>query len=138
MVSYLKVNILFKYSMVEARMLTKLGGLSAEDIDFYLWWSILAEKLAINLTMYLVTDIATGAKGSTISNTLNLILTLWYLSCNFLHLLSTEVKIFLYSGTSWDCEGMSYSPHICWYRFYAYILTPVGSCTLLMWLTLLL
>ena len=76
MVSYLKVNILFKYSMVEARMLTKLGGLSAEDIDFYLWWSILAEKLAINLTMYLVTDIATGAKGSTISNTLNLILTL--------------------------------------------------------------
>ena len=60
MVSSLKVNVLFKYSMVEARMLTKLGGLSAEYIDFYLWWSILDEKLAVPLTMDLVTDIRTG------------------------------------------------------------------------------
>ena len=57
-------------------MLTKLGGISAEYINFYLWWSILAEKLAVNLTMDLVNDITTGAKGSTIPNALNFLLTL--------------------------------------------------------------
>ena len=63
MVSSLKVNLLFKYSMDAAVMLTKLEGLSAEYIAFYLWWRILAEKLAVNMTMDLVTEITTGAKG---------------------------------------------------------------------------
>ena len=76
MVSYLKVDLLFKYSMFYAIMLTKLGGLSAEYIAFYLWWRILAEKLAVNITMDLVTDITTGAKGSTMPNTLNLLIPL--------------------------------------------------------------
>ena len=32
--SSLKVNVLFKYSMVEAIIFTKLGGISAEYIAF--------------------------------------------------------------------------------------------------------
>ena len=74
MVYSLKVNVLFKDSMVEARILTKLGGLSDEYIAFYSWWSILAEKLAVHLTMDLVTNITTGAKGSKIPNFWNLLL----------------------------------------------------------------
>ena len=35
MVSSLKLNVLFKYYMLEARRLEILGGLSAEYIDFY-------------------------------------------------------------------------------------------------------
>ena len=74
MLSSLKVNVFFKYSMVESRMLTKLGGISAECHIFYLWWIIVAEKLAVPMTMDLVTEISTGEKGSTITNTLNLLL----------------------------------------------------------------
>ena len=61
--SSLKVNVLYKDSMIEAIRLKILEGLSAEYIDFYLWWSILAEKLAVPLNMYIVTDITIGAKG---------------------------------------------------------------------------
>ena len=59
----LKVIVLFKDSMVESIMLTKLGRISAEYIAFYLWWILLAGKLAVPLNMDLVTDITTGVKG---------------------------------------------------------------------------
>ena len=114
------------------------GGYPLNTLIFYLWWSILDEKLDVPLTMDLVTDIRTGWKGSTMPDKLNLLLNFWYISYIFLLLLITEVKIFLYYGNSRDCEGMSYSIHICWYRVYASSLTPVGSCKILMWLTLFL
>ena len=60
MVYYLKVNVLFKYFMLEARKLKIWGVLSAECICFYSWRSILAEKLAVPLSMDIVTDITTG------------------------------------------------------------------------------
>ena len=41
----MKVDLLFKDSMLEARRLKMLGGISAEYIDFCSWWSILAENL---------------------------------------------------------------------------------------------
>ena len=63
MMSSLKVNVLYKDYMIEAIRLKILEGISAEYIDFYLWWSILAEKLAVPLNMYIVTDITIGAKG---------------------------------------------------------------------------
>ena len=86
--------------------------------------------------MDLVTDITPGAKESTMTNTLNLLLPYWYISRVFLLLFSTEVQIFLYSGTSRECEGLSYFTHTCWYIVCASSLTPVGSFTLLIWLTL--
>ena len=52
-------------------------------------------------------------KGLTIPNTLNLLLPFLYLSWDILLLIITEVQIFLYSGTTQDCEGMSYSLYIC-------------------------
>ena len=73
--------------MVEARILTKLRWLSSEYIEFYLCWSILAEKLAVTLTMDLVTDITTGAKRSAMPDTLNLLLPFWSLFWTFLLLL---------------------------------------------------
>ena len=60
--SSLKVNLLFKDSMLEARRLNILGGISAEYIDFYLWWNILDETIACPMSMDIVTDITTGAK----------------------------------------------------------------------------
>ena len=80
------------------------GGLSSEYINFYSWWIILAEKLAVPLSMDLVTDITTGGKGSTMPNTLNFLLPLLSLSWNYLLSLIPEVHIFVYSGTSWECE----------------------------------
>ena len=47
---------------VRFRNVDKVGELSAEYIAFYSWWSILAEELAVHLTMDLVTDITTGER----------------------------------------------------------------------------
>ena len=73
MISYLKVTVLFKYSMVEAIMLTKLGGYLLNTLLFICGGSSWP-KIAVTLTMDLLTDITTGTKGSTIQNTLNLLL----------------------------------------------------------------
>ena len=70
----LKVTVFLKYSMIESIMMMKLGEISNEYIDFYLWWSILDGKLAVPMNMDIVTDITTGEKCSTIPNTFNLIL----------------------------------------------------------------
>ena len=74
----------------------------------------MAEKLDVPLSVDLVTDITTGGKGSTIPNTLNFILPFLSLSWTCLILLSTEVHIFVYYGTSWYFEGIV-SSLIDWY-----------------------
>ena len=51
MVSSLNLNVLFKDSIVEARRLKIWGGLSAEYINFYSWWSTLAGKLAVTMSI---------------------------------------------------------------------------------------
>ena len=48
-------------------------------------------------------------KGSTIPNTLNFILPFLSIFWTCFILLSTEVQIFVYYGTIWDCEGVVYS-----------------------------
>ena len=100
--------------MLKAKRLKNLDRLYSEYIDLFSWWSISAEKLAVTMSIDLVTDIANGAKGSTIPNTLNFLLPFLSLSWTCLSLLSNEVQIFVYSGTSWDCEGIV-SSLIYWY-----------------------
>ena len=52
--SSLKVNLLFKYFMLEARRLKNLDRVSPEYIGFYSWRRILAEKITVTLS----TDLA--------------------------------------------------------------------------------
>ena len=51
---YLKVKVSLPDSMLESRGLMKLGILSDEDLDFYLWLRSLDTKLAVYSSMELV------------------------------------------------------------------------------------
>ena len=64
LVAYLKVKVSLTLSMMESRVLVKLGRLSGEDLDIYSWWGSLDEKLAVSERMNLVVDMATYAKNS--------------------------------------------------------------------------
>ena len=63
MVSSLKVHVLFKDSMLEARRLKMLGGYLLNTLIFIRGGAYWLKKLVVTLSMYIVTDITTGAKG---------------------------------------------------------------------------
>ena len=60
--SFLTLKVLFSFSMFETRGLVKLVRLSGEYLALSSWWSKLTEKLTVSGRMYLLSDMATGAK----------------------------------------------------------------------------
>ena len=60
---FLEGDCIVEIFYVRGQKVENLVGISAEYIDFYSWRIILAEKLAVPLSMDIVTDITTGEKG---------------------------------------------------------------------------
>ena len=58
---YLNIQVLLTAYKLEDRGLVKLGKVSGEDLNLYLWWSRLAENFTFSGSMDLVTDMATYA-----------------------------------------------------------------------------
>ena len=83
-----------------------LESLYVEDIYFYSWWIILASKLTLPRSMKLVIDTSIEVKMAIRTNTFILTLLFWYLSWDFLIVLSPEVWTFACYGTRRYFEGV--------------------------------
>ena len=105
MVFSLKVNVLFKHSMLEVIRLKFGGGYLLNTLVFICsgaYWM----KTCCSYEYGHSDWHHHRGKGSTIPNILNFILPFLSLSWTCLIVLSTEVKIFVYSGTNQECEGI--------------------------------
>ena len=105
MVSSLNVDLLFKDSMLEARRLKMLGGYLLNTLIFICGGAYWLKTCCYSEYVHSDWHQHRG-KGSKMPNNLNVILTFLSLSWTCLILLSTEVHIFVYYGTSQYCEGI--------------------------------
>ena len=77
---YFKVKVSLTASMLEARVLVKLGIFSLEGLDIFMWWSRLASKTAVPSRMYLVVDMDIDVKRAIMPNTFGITFPFFYFS----------------------------------------------------------
>ena len=134
----LKLRVYFPASVLKFRVLLKLTGISGDYLYLSSRWSSFSEKLFF-CKITLVKVISTDTKRDISSNTLGLPSIILSISWTLMFCLSPEMRIFPYSGTSWeDYEVTSFYYPLDWSRVDAISLNSVGSCTLLEFLTWLL
>ena len=109
MVFSFKVNVLFKHSMLEVIRLKFGGGGYLLNTLVFICSGAYWMKTCCSSEYGHSDWHHNRGKGSTMPNTLNFILPLLSLSWTCLILISTEVQIFVYSGTNQECEGIIYS-----------------------------